>query len=539
MKLTKKRLIIIISAAVLLLAAVAVLLFFLLRKEEERDVYYYGDFAYSIKEDETIEIVSYIGSATDVVVPTAIESRTVTSIGDSAFIGNKMKTLKLGAFVTKIGNSAFHSCTSLESITWNTLLKEIDTCAFYHCAALKEVVLPSTVTYIGEASFSRCESLTSVTIPEGVTALPSQAFMDCADLKSFDCGSHVASIGEYAFSGCESLESIAVGGVKRFGNYAFQGCTALTSLSIDSDVESIGEGLLFTASNVSEITVGEGNSRYSTATGALVDTLAGRLMYMPPKSTAEIYVIESGITAISDYAFNNCASLQKVVLPEGLLSIGSYAFNLCDSLTHVVRAATPETENCDFPETVTYIGGNAFYLTAFKSNLPQGFTIVGDGVLIDFKAYVDITYGSDNKTPIKHYKDGPGAEVVYRVVAEGAGNTKKALGVAVMVPEGVKQISSAFAYSDDVVSVKLPSTVSTLSDYGFYHSIALEAIDMSLTSITHLPDSCFGENTLLTDIVFPPNVQTVGELVFAKNAALKEVVLPLTLTEIGHSMFFV
>ena len=132
MKLTKKQLLIIICAAVILVAA-AILTVVLLTRDsgEERTVYYYGDFGYVVKSDGKLEIVSYSGSESDVVIPSAIDSRSVTSIGDGAFLGNKMKTLKLGTFVTEIGDSAFHSCTSLESISWSSFVKTIGSHAFY------------------------------------------------------------------------------------------------------------------------------------------------------------------------------------------------------------------------------------------------------------------------------------------------------------------------------------------------------------------------------------------------------------------------
>ena len=530
MKLTKKQLIIIISAVVLLALTATVAIILITRdKPDERTVYYHGDFSYVIRDDGRLEIVSYSGSSSDVVIPSAIDSRSVASIGEGAFLGNKMKTLKLGTFVTEIKDSAFHSCTSLETVTWSSALTSIDKYAFYMCVALKSADLPSTVSFIGEAAFADCSSLESISLSERVTSVSAYLFYNCTSLTSFDSAFHIDSIGDYAFSGCTSLASVNVDGVKSFGSHAFEGCTSLESLTIDASVGYIGDGILFGASNVASFTVEEGNVRYSTSSGALVDTVDGVLMYMPPKSGIVSYEFPEKIRSIDDYAFNNCLSLTSVILSDTLETIGSYAFNLCDNLFRIALSGTDEGINCDFPSTLTSIGGLAFFNTKFKENLPSGFTIVGDGILIDFKPYVDAT---------GNYKEGEGASVVERLVDKGGYSVNEIFGVSVTVPDGVKSISSAFAYNNDVVEVSLPSTVGVVSDYAFYSALRLEKIDMSTTGITHLSDYCLGKTTRLGSVSLPSSLRTTGQMVFAGASILKDIVLPGSLEEIGHSMFF-
>ena len=154
MKLTKKQLIIIISVAVLLALAVTLTVVLLTRdKPDERMVYYHDDFGYVIRDDGKLEIVSYSGSDSDVVIPSAIDSRSVASIGEGAFLGNKMRTLKLGTFVTEIKDSAFHSCTSLESVTWSSVLASIDKYAFYMCTSIEKLVIPAYLEELGDNVF--------------------------------------------------------------------------------------------------------------------------------------------------------------------------------------------------------------------------------------------------------------------------------------------------------------------------------------------------------------------------------------------------
>ena len=85
-----------------------------------------SSFVYAVNEDDTISITRFNGSETDVVIPSTIDGKSVTSIG----------------------SYAFSECTSLTSVT-----------------------IPDSVTSIGTWAFSDCTSLTSVTIPDSVTSM--------------------------------------------------------------------------------------------------------------------------------------------------------------------------------------------------------------------------------------------------------------------------------------------------------------------------------------------------------------------------------
>ena len=122
-KLKEKKKLIIILSSVLLASAIllSVGLFLLLSDddtEKPEEIFVYGDFEYSLLGENEIEIISYLGSTTDIVIPTGIDSRAVTSIADKAFMNSEITSVKLGIFVKEIGDYAFAASSKLISPFW-------------------------------------------------------------------------------------------------------------------------------------------------------------------------------------------------------------------------------------------------------------------------------------------------------------------------------------------------------------------------------------------------------------------------------------
>ncbi len=108
----------------------------------------YWDYKYTVLDDSTVEITGYNDSDTEIVIPSEIEGKSVTSIGAWAFNG----------------------CTGLTSITIPDGVTSIGGYAFSGCTGLTSVTIPDSVTSIGDSAFYGCTGLTSITIPDSVTS---------------------------------------------------------------------------------------------------------------------------------------------------------------------------------------------------------------------------------------------------------------------------------------------------------------------------------------------------------------------------------
>jgi len=129
-----------------------------------------------------------------------------------------IKALTIGANVTTIYNNMFNGRTLLSSIDFSeaTGLTSIGNSAFYDCGNyvptepgedpvpnLTAIDLSNTkVTSIGQSAFNSCSKLETITLPSTLTSIGDYAFQDCRSLVSFSLPGSVTTISSDAFFNC-------------------------------------------------------------------------------------------------------------------------------------------------------------------------------------------------------------------------------------------------------------------------------------------------------------------------------------------------
>lgn len=151
----------------------------------------------------------------------------VERIGEGAFAGVSMETLKIPSTVKRIDTDAFRGCTSLKSVTMLNKVKKIGVRAFYDCVALESITLSNTLKRIEWKAFQGCISLKSITLPDTVEWIDASAFRRCKSLKSIVIPEKVTRVVDKTFKKCTGLRNVVV-----LGNITY----------IDKDAfESIGD----------------------------------------------------------------------------------------------------------------------------------------------------------------------------------------------------------------------------------------------------------------------------------------------------------
>ena len=102
----------------------------------------------------------------ELTIPSKIEGRPVTSIGEESFYGTKLTSITIPYGVKSIGGGAFSNCYDLSSINIPESVTSISWSVFGNCRSLTSIIIPNSVTSIGGTPFYGCDSLTSITIPQ-------------------------------------------------------------------------------------------------------------------------------------------------------------------------------------------------------------------------------------------------------------------------------------------------------------------------------------------------------------------------------------
>ena len=144
----KKLIIILTSLVVVSVIAAALIWFFVFRQvPPERERFIHGDFEYTILDDGRIEIYAYRGDDSEVLIPVAIDGRSVASIGEFAFADSEVTKVSVGSLTERIGNYAFSGCYNLKSVTMYDGITRIGDYAFLSCSALETIdIVISVIT---------------------------------------------------------------------------------------------------------------------------------------------------------------------------------------------------------------------------------------------------------------------------------------------------------------------------------------------------------------------------------------------------------
>ena len=219
--------------------------------------------------------------------------------------------------------------------------------------------------------------------------------------------------------------------------------------------------------------------------------------------------IESGVTSIGSYAFDECFYLTNVTIPESVTTIGECAFVLCSSLTSVT-----------IPDSVTTIGGSAFSYSGLTSvSIPKSVTSIGNSAFLSCSSLTSVTI-PDSVTTI-------GGSAFYEC---------RSL-TSVTIPGSVTSIDgSTFDECTGLTSVTILEGVTSIGTYAFCACSSLTSVSIP-DSVTTIGDSAFLKCSNLTSVTIPESVTSIGERAFCACSSLTSVSIPDSVTTIGYSTF--
>ncbi|MCR5448496.1 MAG: leucine-rich repeat protein [Solobacterium sp.] len=508
---------------------------------------------YSINNNEvTITGYSgYWGGGVSIEIPSKIDGKTVTKIGDWAFGGDsELLGIKIPDTVVSIGEAAFMGCSGMTEITIPASVKSIGDSAFLACSGLTAITIPESVEnigievfsscvglltavienkVIGQREFSYCTNLTTVTLKDGVTVIGIYAFDECTNLTGISLPGSVSVISEGAFWNCSSLSDITIpDGVESIGRSAFGECVKLTSITIPDSVTSLGKSVFNHCESLSAVQVGTG-----------VQAIDGYVFGRCTKLTEVI--LPDGLTEIGDGVFSECTSLSKIILPDSVASIGDSAFYRCSKLSDITfSSGLKEIHNVAFrectgliaitlPAKLEKIGSDVFAgcQNLTRVTIPASITEAGYDVFSECEKLEKAgPVGSDANIQI----DFPAiiSGDIYRNLLSSV--------TSITIPDNVTELGEeAFAFCKNLTNVLLSSQLTTIGKFAFLNCSSLTDVVIP-DSVNRIEEGAF-YNCKLTSLTIPDSVVFLGGQSFGNNPNLCSVSLPNNLTAIGFAAF--
>ena len=248
-----------------------------------------------------------------------------------------------------------------------------------------------------------------------------------------------------------------------------------------------------------------------------------------PTSTSGVITIPSSlggypVTSIGSRAFYNCSSLTSVTIPEGVTSIGDGAFRGCSSLTSVT-----------IPSSVTSIGPFAFAVCRGLTSvtIPEGVTSIGDGVFNSCWGLTSVTIPL-SVTTIGDYAFSGCSGLTSVHIADLATWCKIAFESSSSNP--LTYAEKLYLNGELITNLVIPSSVTTIGNYAFPGCSGLTSVTIP-SSVTSIGDYAFSGCTGLTSVTIPSSVTSIGENTFNGCSSLTSVTIPEGVTSIGSSAF--
>lgn len=501
-----------------------------------QETYTTDDFTYTlIDEYSKVQILSYIGSDTDVVIPDRIDNKKVTSIADSAFREKSITSVVFGQYVESIGNYAFYSCQSLNKLDFSkSSVKTIGNYAFAINKVLESVEFPDTIESIGNNAFTTytdayrssyvenslksvkfgtnlkaigysafyCnDKLTDIEFTgKSITSIGSDAFAYCSKIKEFSLTGNNASISNSVFSRNYALEEVTLSGVKTIGNNVFYDCRALNKVNLGDDLNLLGSYAFEYCTSLETINLPE----------SLTTINANAFQSCTKLKSIEI---PNNVTKLNDNTFLNCSSLKDILIGSGCTSISTTAFT--DSCSIEKIDVADENENFSSADGVLY-NKDKTQLVLFPKSY-QGEFVIPNSVT----AITD--YAFDNSPNLTKVTISANVEKL------GTGSFRNCSSLATVI----------FEDSDTVQK--------TIGNHAFYNCTALSEIDFG-NAVKSIGNYSFAVNKSIENIEFPDSLESIGDNAFTTYTdayrssyvenKLKSVKFGKGLKTIGNSAFY-
>ena len=421
------------------------------------ETYTYGDYDYSVRDDQTVCIRSYTGKDKVVNIPEEIDGKKVSTITEYAFSNDTIEIVNIPSTVTILYWMSFAKCNNLREINIPESVSDIKSVPVVQCPSIEKINVSEKNSYF--------RSVEGVLFSKDMSQLiyyPSNKKGDTYkipdEVKEF---SEDVNCGVFNYN--QNLKSITINAsVNLFTDYF----VPLSQFDYASKLEAIY--------------VDSKNPYLTSDNGILYSKDKTILVSYPANYSQTKYVMPDNVCEMSFNAFYGAKNLKEIQLSEKL-GVSTYSvqyFLGCEKL-----------ESINVPES-----NNDFYTV--------------DGVLFrkrDFDGLDNpslISYPQNKKD--SKYEVPTTVKSIEVSAFEGNANLS-----TIIVSDNVEEINgSAFMDCTSLSKVVLPSNLKKIESWAFRNCTSLTNINIP-ASVTKVGVSAFLNCSSLNNVTIPFNVTEI------------------------------
>ena len=450
--------------------------------------------------------------------------------------------------VIRIATGAFYNCTNLRIVLFEegSQLKYIDDSVFQNCHSLETINLPDTIERINAHAFWDCSKLPEeIILPKNLQHIETTAFYNTKFKKVFlpiDCKYQVEDHGfPYAPSFPENCE-IKGGKQCNFYSHLKRPLTKIDYSSIQPN-DCINDKIsYFEQYIVPQGTKEIKNNEFSGRTDIVhiviprsVIKIGSSAFYFCSNLKTVTFESGSNMPCIDYFVFQNCSSLEKIVLPDGLQQIKAHSFWACPSLKSIV-----------LPNNIQYIDAAAFYMSGIKEILiPAKCRFQGIGHGFPYEASFPESCKINGGIPDNFYADRPfPVPPINKTKRNHLKELKEQLQEYqcrdYIVPQGTRRIwNNQFFGRIDLINITIPKSIEEIDSGAFYLCTNLKSVFFEKGSQLKQISSYTFQNCLSLEYInIPEGVEQLRSHSFWACPKLSEIELPSTLKKIDCSTFY-
>lgn len=515
---------------------------------EESEPFMWNDYECIIINENEVEIKTYYGDDTEIVIPSLINGMPVTSIGENSFHGNdrsyyhpnsvnnnNIQKVVIPSSVKTVGAEAFTFIENLTEVVLNEGLEKIDDFAFADCPLLTEINLPESFTDFFFTAFENT-GIKEIVFGANVTNLRLYDFEESV-LEKIICNAENVYIEEINLTVRDTaLEEIV-----------FNGKFTVDSQTVISSLGNIKRIVSKSGADYDTIVNMRKNNFYHCfySDGSIIFSTEDDIQAEQFECDGFRYYINDNKEAvITQYVGND----ENVVVPDILgifypvTMLGDFCFTNFE-YDGTTSETTSFIKSISLPDTIKQIGMCTFSGNAnlTEINIPSNITTIPYECFKDCLSleYIEIP---DNVNIIES-RAFSGCKKLRSIalpenvteICEGTFNNCHELETVDMPAVEIIEYG-AFRYCKSLVINELPHNLTELGVSAFSSCYSIERLDLS--NVTKIGAFAMSGCRGLKEVVLNDDLEYLERGIFQLCKALESITLPSKLISIGSKCFY-